>query len=626
MYRTDSSDSYRTSLLPRNEGKQLSMRVVFLTNNKSGRDSLKSRADLESFSSELEKALGDNYEITVEVARNLQFSVFDNRVSVSSEKLGDLRYVDLVVFRNASHYISIATALSVYLTFHNVRMVNNPKHNIAFDKLTQMVAYSLNNVPVPDSYFRGDVAMLLEDIKRISWKSENYVIVKDINGIKGNNNYLLDLRLTAYSENIQNSSLMYIAQEYIKNDGDYRVLFLDSMTNPVVFKRISSSSSHLNNISAGASADTIPLKNVPVSVMTTAKAAAEVANVKLAGVDVVLDELGKPYVFEVNETPSIASTTARGEKLTLLANYIHKNITASPRVKFYCLVGDLDSAHRIGSFKLLKDAVIARGLDFEVIECDKYVCGSGVDDLKTEPGTIVYRMARASSARQLEFWFGCEKGIAMVRDGTAWNSAYTPWASAMLIEAAELPSIPSVYGVGLVQKDMLAHQIEQLGGFPVVLKKSGGSHGSGVSLVQNMAELIDRLNTIAPEDSTKYALRKFIANARHARIVVVDGVAVDSIEYIQPANDFRTNATETPNVVVTKFDSEVEAIAVAATEALGSLLGGVDILIDETGLPYIAEVNIPCNFSRNQNLTGIPIAALIVEALVKRSNRIKQNN
>jgi glutathione synthase/RimK-type ligase-like ATP-grasp enzyme len=193
-----------------------------------------------------------------------------------------------------------------------------------------------------------------------------------------------------------------------------------------------------------------------------------------------------------------------------------------------------------------------------------------------------------------------------------------PWSPLLRYQQLGIPAIPTILldGVFVEQSDdEIARRVQTIGGFPVILKQVGLSHGAGVQKIDSMRQLRDVLRTVDGRDIQKYALRQYLAVYRHARLVVLDGRVIDSIEYIVPEDDFRTNAG-TVSVVPQKFDVEVEKAAIDTVNSLAAVMGGVDILIDvATQTPYVAECNSPCNFWRNQNTTGVPIAEKIIEYL-----------
>ena len=107
----------------------------------------------------------------------------------------------------------------------------------------------------------------------------------------------------------------------------------------------------------------------------------------------------------------------------------------------------------------------------------------------------------------------------------------------------------------------------------------------------------------------------------HARLIVLGDQVIDSIEYKREPNDFRSNVAKQPSVLAKKFPQHIQDAAVESVKALDLEFGGVDILIQNDGQFYIAEVNFPCNFSRSQLTTQTDIAGAIIDFLVAKSKK-----
>lgn len=92
----------------------------------------------------------------------------------------------------------------------------------------------------------------------------------------------------------------FLIQEYIANDGDYR-LFLIGYKTLGGFKRQRKEERLVLNRSAGPS---VGLKRIPKAVQLEAEKAVRALKVEIAAVDLVIDKRsGKPVVIEVNEAP-----------------------------------------------------------------------------------------------------------------------------------------------------------------------------------------------------------------------------------------------------------------------------------------------------------------------------------
>lgn len=170
----------------------------------------------------------------------------------------------------------------------------------------------------------------------------------------------------------------------------------------------------------------------------------------------------------------------------------------------------------------------------------------------------------------------------------------------------------------------LAARVDTLGGLPLVVKTLGLSHGEGVRKVASLTELRSLVATIPSEQYGAIA-RKYLADYRHYRVIVIAGKGVAAIEYHKPADDFRTNASKEPIVSAVNIEDlppKVVDLAVQGTELRSSLLGGADILVDQTdGTAYLAEVNVPCFYVRAEGPTGIDISAHLVQALLDKREK-----
>ncbi len=92
----------------------------------------------------------------------------------------------------------------------------------------------------------------------------------------------------------------FLIQEYIKNDGDFRVMTVGYKCIGG-FKRQVKEEKLILNRSQGSS---VPVRELPTDVVEIAEKAAKVLGVEVAGTDIIRDiESGKVYIVEVNEAP-----------------------------------------------------------------------------------------------------------------------------------------------------------------------------------------------------------------------------------------------------------------------------------------------------------------------------------
>jgi len=207
-------------------------------------------------------------------------------------------------------------------------------------------------------------------------------------------------------------------------------------------------------------------------------------------------------------------------------------------------------------------------------------------------GDIVYRLSRGKLLRFFEDY--------IVRPGavTFYQNQMFHKPDPFLLEKNNIPVPKTVFCLKKDRKQ-LENYVKKLGGFPVVLKALGGTHGIGVMKIESISALIGITDFLLSQGKL-FVLKQFLPVRTSARLIVVGDKVVASLEYQAVGKDFRTNSAKKLKVRSKKYPKEFEALAVRATHAMGWEFGGVDVLIHK-GKPYVSEVNFPCNFVRAQN-------------------------
>ncbi len=261
------------------------------------------------------------------------------------------------------------------------------------------------------------------------------------------------------------------------------------------------------------------------------------------------------------------------------------------------------------SLNLLTEACAKRDIDYVVLNPENI----NPLDIQIEPGDAVYRLATAShyGATELE-WSLIMKGAKSFRGPK--NLPLIRGFDLMMFERA---GVPTPKTVPYIPRDRAALEkcVDELGGFPVCLKVLGQSHGAGVMRVDSLQSLFSVSDYVRAHGGQS-VMKEYCNVTSSARLIVLDGKVIDSIEYSANKGDFRSNEGEQPNVKAKTFSDEVNQIAVKAIETLDLKFGGVDIMITPKG-PVVAEVNCPCFFPRCQLLTGTDIAGQMIDYLCR---------
>ena len=95
--------------------------------------------------------------------------------------------------------------------------------------------------------------------------------------------------------------------EYIEKVAEYRVLVCQNRVVWVAKKTPGNPEDVAWNVAQGGRFDNVRWSDWPLAVIRAALAAAKVGKLDFAGVDVMVDEGGKPYVLEANSAPSQTS-------------------------------------------------------------------------------------------------------------------------------------------------------------------------------------------------------------------------------------------------------------------------------------------------------------------------------
>lgn len=160
--------------------------------------------------------------------------------------------------------------------------------------------------------------------------------------------------------------------------------------------------------------------------------------------------------------------------------------------------------------------------------------------------------------------------------------------------------------------DSALEAFEQLGG-DVVVKPLFGSEGRGMVRVSDPEMAWRTFRTIERTQSVLY-LQQFI---RHPgwdlRVFVSRGRVLATIKRIAK-DDWRTNVAQGATAEVFRLSPELESLALRASDTVGTIVAGVDLLPGPEGEWYVIEVNAVPGWRALAPVTGIDIAREIIVA------------
>jgi glutathione synthase/RimK-type ligase-like ATP-grasp enzyme len=254
-----------------------------------------------------------------------------NKITISGTD-DDVAHYGLTYFNTSRvkghHYVSASIALYLYnrnLDFIDRSVLSCPEP----PKLYQYILFSDNHIPVPKSLFMLPQKMQSEYERLVATLGSPFIL-KDNRGRRGDYNYLINNKEEFDRSMLQamDNDVWLIAQKFIPNHCDYRFLILGSQVALVIKRTRKGDHTHLNNVSAGADSEIVPIEDFPSEAINNAVAAARLLQQQVAGVDIIQDKETKLwYCLEVNSAPQIYSGAYVEPKQEALAKYLVQRLS-----------------------------------------------------------------------------------------------------------------------------------------------------------------------------------------------------------------------------------------------------------------------------------------------------------
>lgn len=157
--------------------------------------------------------------------------------------------------------------------------------------------------------------------------------------------------------------------------------------------------------------------------------------------------------------------------------------------------------------------------------------------------------------------------------------------------------------------------IDDMGGYPVIIKLARGTHGNGVVLAETKkaAKSVMQAFYVMDDDGTNILLQEFVKESAGTdiRAFVVGGKVVASMMRQSLTDDFRSNLHQGGEGVVVKLSDDEKKTVQKAAKAMGLSICGVDIMRSVRG-PLVLEVNSSPGFGI-EKVTGRNVAEKIIE-------------
>jgi ribosomal protein S6--L-glutamate ligase len=193
--------------------------------------------------------------------------------------------------------------------------------------------------------------------------------------------------------------------------------------------------------------------------------------------------------------------------------------------------------------------------------------------------------------------------IAMARD---------KWMTLQRLVEHGIPVPPTLFSVDAPQ---LQKNLPKLG-TPVVFKVLDGLQGAGVVVAESHRSAASMMD-LFQSARTDFIAQTFIAESESAdiRCLVLNGQVIAAMRRQGRADDFRSNLHRGGSATSIELTAEESHIAVAAADAIGLRLAGVDILRSKAG-SLVIEVNASPGLEGIEGISLETIAEQIISTAV----------
>jgi glutathione synthase/RimK-type ligase-like ATP-grasp enzyme len=271
-----------------------------------------------------------NIQVSLAVYDDLQFIIGKAPAVLLAETGEDIAHFDMVHFKaTPRRRMDIAAAAGQYLKKRNVPFIDTTIMTFpGTSKLYQYMLLANHDITVPPSVFvatqhlQGAYSLFAETLG-------TPFVLKDIYGSRGRENHLVSSEkdFAKVAKRLAEQEVSVIAQQFVDNDGDYRLLTFGRKIALVIFRQRQDKKTHLNNTSQGGKATLVPVESLPVKLQQDSITAAKVLEREIAGVDMMQDKRsGTWYCLEVNEDPQIASGAFISDKAQAYATFLESEI------------------------------------------------------------------------------------------------------------------------------------------------------------------------------------------------------------------------------------------------------------------------------------------------------------
>ncbi|MBI5221980.1 MAG: lysine biosynthesis protein LysX [Candidatus Magasanikbacteria bacterium] len=258
--------------------------------------------------------------------------------------------------------------------------------------------------------------------------------------------------------------------------------------------------------------------------------------------------------------------------------------------------------------KLLLAAAVSRRVNLAAVDIRRQILN--LETWRDRFDVVLERCVSATIGAHAVAFFE-SIGIPVVNSLSVARICDDKFATSLCLRKNRVPTIP--FAMAFTEAEAL-EAVNQLGGYPVVLKPVGGSWGRLLAKVNDhdaLEAVIEQKMILGSHSHKALYIQKYILKpGRDIRVITAGGQAVGAI--YRAARHWITNTARGAEAQSCRIDKKLEQICADASRAIGGGVLGIDIF--ETGDGYVVnEINRAAEFKNVQRVTGIDIAGAIIE-------------
>lgn len=258
--------------------------------------------------------------------------------------------------------------------------------------------------------------------------------------------------------------------------------------------------------------------------------------------------------------------------------------------------------------KLLIDSARKQNTEIEILDVRGQVFN--VETWQKNYDCLLLRCISATAGTHASMFFE-HLGLPVVSSLQVMAICENKFLTSLKLKKNKVPTVPFV--LALSEHEAI-EAVNQLGGYPVVLKPVSGSWGRLLAKINDQDALeavIEQKHVLGSPSHKALYIQKYInTNGRDIRVTTVGNRVVCAI--YRDADHWITNTARGARASVCKVDKTLEQISLSASQAVGGGVLGIDMFETDDGY-IVNEVNHTPEFKNVQRTTGVNVAKAIID-------------